>query len=274
MINTETGEKIKNIHIAKRGNRTVYRVVVTRHGETFNRDSETLERALEIKQLALEFYSRHGRVPKDYKELGLSKYDRMAGISIDRSELPIECECSRCHENTMYNYLATYYDYVRADRVCTKCRYDLDYQQKFSESDTNCIYECKVQDLYYRVSIDRRKKKFISYSKSLDEAIEIKNKVFAFYYEHFRLPEPEELLKLGIDVRESAIDLSMKNIYRNERDQMYLVYRYKNGANVNKSFKSLEDAKVFRDQLFEFVDSHDRLPTKAEVKDLVLKVKI
>lgn len=274
MINPDTGEKIKNIQIVSRGNRIIYRVIIERHGRTFNRDTDSLERALEVKQLALDFHSKNGRVPKDYKELGLSKYDRMTGISIDKSELPIECECRRCHDLVTYCSITPYYEYVRADRICTKCRNDLAYQQKFSESDTDYIDSCKVQDHYYRISMHRRGKTFTGYSKSLEEAIEIRNKVLAFYYENFRLPRPEELLEMGINVRKSAIDPSMKNIYHSKKDQSYLVYRYKNGKHFTKSFRSLEAAKDFRNRLFEFVDSQDRLPTKSEVEDLMSKVKI
>ena len=69
-------------------------------------------------------------------------------------------------------------------------------------------------------------------------------------------------------------DPSMKYIlYRRDRSR-YEVNIIRKGMRVRRSFESLEDAKVFRDLLAEFVDKNNRIPTKAEVEDLVSKVKI
>lgn len=62
-------------------------------------------------------------------------------------------------------------------------------------------------------------------------------------------------------------------LYRKDRSR-YEVNIIRNGMRIRRSFESLEDAKVFRDLLTEFVDMHDRIPTKAEAEDLVSKVNI
>lgn len=256
-----------------------YRVDITRKRKKFYRTTRSLESAIEAKRLALEFYEKHGRLPDNYKELNLPRVESSYEFFIRLEDLPITQICSRCKKYMTYASMSAYKTFAESGDLCHYCRKDLADLEKFQalseEEEQASKYISKHSDHSYRIDICKRGQNIRFNQRSLDEAIVSRDKILKFYDEHFRLPSRNELNPvLGIKLMTDDRDPSMKYIlYRRDRSR-YEVNIIRKGMRVRRSFESLEDAKVFRDLLAEFVDENKRIPTKAEVEDLVSKVNI
>ena len=267
---------VENIIYIKSVNR--YRVDITRKRKKFYRTTRSLESAIEAKRLALEFYEKHGRLPDNYKELNLPRVESSYEFFIRLEDLPITQICSRCKKYMTYASMSSYKTFAESGDLCHYCRKDLADLEKFqalSDEEQASKYISKHSDHSYRIDICKRGQNLRFNQRSLDEAIVSRDKILKFYDEHFRLPSRNELNPvLGIKLMTDDRDPSMKYIlYRRDRSR-YEVNIIRKGMRVRRSFESLEAAKDFRNRLFEFVDSQDRLPTKSEVEDLMSKVKI
>ena len=267
---------VENIIYIKSVNR--YRVDITRKRKKFYRTTRSLESAIEAKRLALEFYEKHGRLPDNYKELNLPRVESSYEFFIRLEDLPITQICSRCKKYMTYASMSAYKTFAESGDLCHYCRKDLADLEKFqalSEEEQSSKYISKHSDHSYRIDICKRGQNLRFNQRSLDEAIDTRDKILKFYDEHFRLPSRNELNPvLGIKLMTDDRDPSMKYIlFRKDRSR-YEVNIVRKGEKIRRSFESLEDAKVFRDLLSEFVDENKRIPTKAEVEDLVSKVNI
>lgn len=252
-----------------------YRVDITRKRKKFYRTTRSLESAIEAKRLALEFYEKNGRLPDNYKELNLPRVESSYKFFIRLEDLPITQICSRCKKYMTYASMSAYKTFAESGDLCRKDLADLEKFQALSEEEQSSKYISKHSAHSYRIDICKRGQNLRFNQRSLDEAIVSRDKILKFYDEHFRLPSRNELNPvLGIKLMTDDRDPSMKYIlYRRDRSR-YEVNIIRKGMRVRRSFESLEDAKVFRDLLAEFVDENKRIPTKAEVEDLVSKVNI
>ena len=255
-----------------------YRVDITRKRKKFYRTTRSLESAIEAKRLALEFYEKHGRLPDNYKELNLPRVESSYEFFIRLEDLPITQICSRCKKYMTYASMSAYKTFADSGDLCHYCRKDLADLEKFqalSEEEQASKYISKHSDHSYRIDICKRGQNIRFNQRSFNEAIASRDKILRFYSEHFRLPSRKELTDvLKIKLMTDDRDPSMKYIlYRRDRSR-YEVNIIRKGMRVRRSFESLEDAKVFRDLLAEFVNENKRIPTKAEVEDLMSKVKI
>lgn len=267
---------VENIIYIESVNR--YRVDITRKRKKFYRTTRSLESAIEAKRLALEFYEKNGRLPDNYKELNLPRVESSYEFFIRLEDLPITQICSRCKKYMTYASMSAYKTFAESGDLCHYCRRDLADLEKFqalSEEEQASKYISKHSDHSYRIDICKRGQNLRFNQRSLDEAIVSRDKILKFYDENFRLPSRNELEPvLGIKLMTEDRDSSMKYIlYRKDRKR-YEVSIARDHSRVRRSFESLEDAKVFRDLLAEFVDENKRIPTKAEVEDLVSKVNI
>lgn len=267
---------IKNIIYIESVDR--YRVDITRKRKKFYRTTRSLESAIEAKRLALEFYEKNGRLPDNYKELNLPRVESSYEFFIRLEDLPITQICSRCKKYMTYASMSAYKTFAESGDLCHYCRKDLADLEKFqalSEEEQASKYISKHSAHSYRIDICKRGQNIRFNQRSFNEAIVSRDKILKFYDENFRLPSRNELNPvLGIKLMTEDRDSSMKYIlYRRDRSR-YEVNIIRKGMRVRRSFESLEDAKVFRDLLAEFVDENKRIPTKAEVEDLVSKVNI
>lgn len=274
MHNQTTG--IKNIIYIESVDR--YRVDITRKRKKFYRTTRSLESAIEAKRLALEFYEKNGRLPDNYKELNLPRVESSYKFFIRLEDLPITQICSRCKKYMTYASMSAYKTFAESGDLCHYCRKDLADLEKFqalSEEEQASKYISKHSAHSYRIDICKRGQNIRFNQSSFDEAVVSRDKILKFYDENSRLPSRNELNPvLGIKLMTEDRDSSMKYIlYRKDRKR-YEVSIARNHSRIRRSFKSLEDAKVFRDLLAEFVDENKRIPTKAEVEDLVSKVNI
>lgn len=272
MHNQTTG--IKNIIYIESLDR--YRVDMTRKRKKFYRTTRTLESAIESKRLALKFYDEHGRLPNDYKELNLPRVESSYRFFIRESDLPIKQQCSRCKTFVTYASMSSYKIFAESGDLCHYCRKDLaDLEKLKSLTDEERLikYISKRSDRSYRIDLSKRGRNLRFNQRSLDEAIDARDKILRFYDENFRLPSRKELTDvLKIKLMTDDRDPSMKYIlFRKDRSR-YEVNIIRKGMRVRRSFESLEVAKNYRDLLVEFVDTHDRVPTKAELNDLMSKI--
>lgn len=255
-----------------------YRVDITRKRKKFYRTTRSLEAAIEAKRLALEFYEKNGRLPDNYKELNLPRVESSYKFFIRLEDLPITQICSRCRKYMTYASMSAYKTFAESGDLCHYCRKDLADLEKFqalSDEEQASKYISKHSDHSYRIDICKRGQNIRFNQRSFDEAVVSRDKILKFYNETFRLPLRNDLNPvLGIKLMTEDRDSSMKYIlYRKDRKR-YEVSIARNHSRIRRSFESLEDAKVFRDLLAGFVNENKRIPTKAEVEDLMLKVKI
>ena len=174
--------------------------------------------------------------------------------------------------------MSAYKTFADSDDLCHYCRKDLADLEKFqalSEEEQASKYISKHSAHSYRIDICKRGQNIRFNQRSFNEAIASRDKILRFYSERFRLPSRKELTDvLKIKLMTDDRDPSMKYIlFRKDRSR-YEVNVIRNGMRIRRSFESLEDAKVFRDLLAEFVNENRRIPTKTEVEDLMSKVKI
>lgn len=274
MHNQTTG--IKNIIYIESLDR--YRVDMTRKRKKFYRTTRSLESAIEAKHLALEFYEKHGRLPDNYKELDLPRVESSYRFFIRESDLPIKQQCSRCKTFVTYASMSSYKIFAESGDLCHYCRKDLsDLEKMKSLTDEERLikYISKRSDHSYRIDLSKRGQNLRFNQRSLDEAIDTRDKILEFYDKNFRLPSRKELTDvLKIKLMTDDRDPSMKYIlFRKDRSR-YEINIIRKGTRVRRSFESLAVAKSYRDLIVEFVDVHDRIPTKTEVEDLMSKVKI
>ena len=274
MHNQTTG--IKNIIYIESVDR--YRVDITRKRKKFYRTTRSLESAIETKRLALEFYEKHGRLPDNYKELNLPRVESSYKFFIRLEDLPITQICSRCRKYMTYASMSAYKTFAESGDLCHYCRKDLADLEKFqalSEEEQASKYISKHPDHSYRIDICKRGQNLRFHQRSLNEAIDARDKILKFYDENFRLPSREELKSvLGIELMTKDRDSSMKHIFYRKDRKRYEALITKNYSRIRRSFESLEDAKVFRDLLVEFVTENKRIPTKTEAEDLMSKMNI
>lgn len=267
---------VENIIYIERVNR--YRVDITRKRKKFYRTTRSLESAIEAKRLALEFYENHGRLPDNYKELNLPRVESSYKFFIRLEDLPITQICSRCRKYMTYASMSAYKTFAESGDLCHYCRKDLADLEKFqalSEEEQASKYISKHPDHSYRIDICKRGQNLRFHQRSLNEAIDARDKILKFYDENFRLSSREELKSvLGIELMTKDRDSSMKHIFYRKDRKKYEALITKNYSRIRRSFESLEDAKVFRDLLVEFVDKNKRIPTKTEAEDLMSKMNI
>lgn len=273
---SQKSTSIKNIIYIESVDR--YRVDITRKRKKFYRTTRSLESAIEAKRLAIEFYEKHGRLPDNYKELNLPRVESSYEFFIRLEDLPITQRCSRCKRFVTYASMSSYKIFAEAGDLCHYCRKDLADLEKFqalSDEEQSAKYISKHSDHSYRIDLCKRGQNIRFNQRSLNEAIDARDKILKFYDENFRLPSRNELNPvLGIKLMTEDRDSSMKYIlYRKDRKR-YEVSIARNHSRVRRSFESLEDAKAYRDLIVEFVDENKRIPSKTEVEDLMSKVKI
>ena len=255
-----------------------YRVDITRKRKKFYRTTRSLESAIEAKRLALEFYEKNGRLPDNYKELNLPRVESSYEFFIRLEDLPITQICSRCKKHMTYASMSAYKTFADSGDLCHYCRKDLADLEKFqalSEEEQASKYISKHSDHSYRIDICKRGQNIRFNQRSFNEAIASRDKILRFYSERFRLPSRKELTDvLKIKLMTDDRDPSMKYIlFRKDRSR-YEVNIVRKGEKVRRSFESLEVAQTCRDLLVEFVNMHDRIPTKAEADDLVSKINL
>ncbi len=179
-----------NIRFDEKRNR--YLLEVMRQKQLFHGSFESLEDAIAAKERLFAFYEENGRLPKR-SEIGLKegrgKYDGLFTVTQTES---VET-CARCKADVLCKTHTYRSEFKRRGRLCEHCLHDTRERKTWSKTNVlNVTYEHKANSTLYRVSIFRRGQKFVCFAKSLDDAVEIRDNVIAFYNRHLRLPDKNE----------------------------------------------------------------------------------
>ena len=262
--------EFRNIVHLKGTNR--YRVVLQRDGLIFRRTVRSLESAEEVRDLALLYYEEHGRLPANYKDLNLNRFETSPDYAISIKDLPITQRCVRCEQFVTYNAITSYYRFARSDDLCSACRKDLkevENRKKMTSDERLNQYIVRFENGSCEIKFCKRSQELRFRQPSFKDAVSARNKILRFYEEYFRLPSREELSNvLKIKLFRDTSRKEMKNIFYRESSDDYLVHACRKNRRFRKVFKDLDDAKEYRDLLMKFIKSNKRLPTDEEGKRL------
>ena len=133
---------------------------------------------------------------------------------------------------------------------------------------TNVIYREKTND--YLLSILRQGQGFYRAFNTIEEAIEIRDKVLNFYRKHGKIPNAQDL---GLKRREPRLkDSENREKYISSKDvygrRPYRVSITKDRVYFVQNFATLEEAIKRRDEVLEFYNDFDRLPNREEQEEL------
>ena len=117
----------------------------------------------------------------------------------------VKCKCSKCSKTVKLHTAKQYRKFADRDRLCQSCSLSATvdklveiktknpkaYRSNRTTGIKNISYS-RRHDVYV-ISISRSKSFFIERSKSLDDAIRIKERVLKFYDESGRLPNRDEI---------------------------------------------------------------------------------
>lgn len=122
----------------------------------------------------------------------------------------------------------------------------------------------------YAVSITRKRDRFFRAFNTLEEAINIRDRVLQFYEEFSRIPSAKEI---GLKRREHRLQTDSHNERHISLDETcgkrpYRVLIVKNRVSFVKNFSTLEEAIKTRDEVLDFFKEFDRLPNREEQETL------
>ena len=116
-----------------------------------------------------------------------------------------KCKCSKCSKIIEFRTAKRYQKFVDRGKICQSCQLSANADQRFESLNKNPkpyvsnlstgvknIYYSR-QDDYYKITVTRDKSAFRKRSKSLEDAIRIKELVLKFYDEFGRLPSKDEI---------------------------------------------------------------------------------
>lgn len=122
----------------------------------------------------------------------------------------------------------------------------------------------------YAVSITRKRDRFFRAFNTIEEALQVRDRVLQFYEEFSRIPSAEEI---GLKRREHRLQTDSRNERHISLDETcgkrpYRVLIVKNRASFVKNFSTLEEAIKTRDEVLDFFKEFDRLPNREEQEEL------
>ena len=122
----------------------------------------------------------------------------------------------------------------------------------------------------YAVSITRKRDRFFRAFNTLEEAINVRDRVLQFYEEFSRIPSVKEL---GLKRRENRLQTDSRNERHISLDEtcgkrQYRVMIVKDRLSFVKNFSTLEEAIKTRDEVLNFFKEFDRLPNREEQETL------
>lgn len=133
---------------------------------------------------------------------------------------------------------------------------------KLESRDLRCVYA--RPDGKVLCQILRKGQSFRATVESVEEGIELRDKIFDFYERNKRLPLDEEIgFVRVIDRRRHS--LSEKHITFQPDYNRYVFHMVKDGQSISANFANKEQAVELRDRAIEFYEEHGQLPTLYEI---------
>lgn len=252
----------RNIIVSKRVK--PYRVFIIRNHQKFTKYVDTVEEGVKIRDRALEYYQRNGRLPKDVSELLPSKKTKV------NKHFYEQVQCSRCKAELEFTNKESFKKFEKSDELCKDCiKDDRRKTSDLTDDPMKYISWHKTSNLYM-VSIKRRGRKILIYQPTIEDAKIAREKIESFYDQNLRLPTREEAIEdLGIEVLRTGRDSELKNIAVIRNGFRYVAHLTRDGVRHSKTFEDLETAKLYRDYLIELDKEYNRFPTAEESKEKV-----
>ena len=175
------------------------------------------------------------------------------------------------------------YDFFKENnRLPSKEELNLKRRDKLSRPNSkddrkNISYNRKLNA--YAVTITRDCKTFLAYADSLEDALDIRDKVYDFFEENNRLPSKAEINVTRRDKdgkreyktrRQNKLaqvnsKSGHKNISYSEQKRSFVCMIMRDGKMFNTHFDTLEEAIEIRDKVYDFFEENKRLPSKDEL---------
>lgn len=213
----------KNVSYNSRFN--VYAVNIMRNGRAFQAYTDSLESAIEIRDKVYDFFKENDRLPSK-EELGIRRQPKQ---DKDGQNEHAQSNQKSGHKNISYN-------------------------TKFN---------------VYVTTVTRNGKMFQANAKSLEDAIEIRDKVYDFFEENNRLPSKAEINVTRLDclnkLAQSNSKSGHKNISWSELKRSFVCVIMRDGKMFQAHFDTLEEAIEIRDKVYDFFEENKRLPSKDEL---------
>ena len=255
----------RNIIVSKRVK--PYRVFIIRDHQKFTKYVDTVEEGVKIRDRALDYYRRNGRLPKDVSELLPSKKTKV------KKDFYKHAQCSRCQSELEFTNKESFRKFEKSDELCKDCIKD-DQRKNSDLTDDPMKYISwhKTSNLYM-VSFKRRGRKILIYQPTIEDAKIAREKIESFYDQNLRLPTREEAIEdLGIEVLRTGRDSELKNIAVIRNGFRYVAHLTRDGIRHSKTFVDLESATLYRDYLIELDKEYNRFPTAEESKEKINEI--
>lgn len=244
-----------------------YRVFIIRNHQKFTKYVDTIEEGVKIRDQALDYYRRNGRLPKDVSELLQSKKTKV------KKDFCRHVQCSRCQVELQFTNKESFRKFEKSDELCKDCiKDDRRKNSDLADDPMRYISWHKTSNLYM-VTIKRRGRRISIYQPTVEDAKLAREKIETFYNQNLRLPTREEAIEdLGIEVLRAGRDSELKNIAVIRNGFRYVAHLTRDGVRHSKTFEDLETAKLYRDYLIELDKEYDRLPTDEESKEKINEI--
>ena len=262
-VSSSTNER--NIIVSKRVK--PYRVFIIRNHQKFTKYVDTIEEGVKIRDRALDYYRRNGRLPKDVSELLQSEKTKV------KKDFCRHVQCSRCQAELQFANKESFRKFEKSDELCKDCiKDDRRKNSDLTDDPMRYISWHKTSNLYM-ISIKRRGRKILIYQPTIEDAKIAREKIESFYDQNLRLPTREEAIEdLGIEVLRTGRDSELKNIAVIRNGFRYVAHLTRDGIRHSKTFVDLESAKLYRDYLIELDKEYNRFPTAEESKEKVNEI--
>lgn len=250
--------------------RDIYKILIRRGRKFFNVEAKSLDEAESIKSKVLDFYDKHGYLP-ERRQIGMKPgRNGSQGLYDIIQPEAINAECTRCKEQVSYRSKAAYQRFLDADKECLNCRRFAGKNKSWGKTKMfNITYSESRRSKPYRVSLYRNGEMFYQQVDTLENAIELRDKVLDFYNTNDRLPSEEECQEqFGIKLR-GNIGNKRANISKPATSKFYEVKVSRSRKVYISRHETLSEAQAYRDKAINYYEEHRVLPTVEQVKHLL-----
>lgn len=264
-------EDLKNICFHKQ--RQLWFVKIQKQRHIFEAYTESKEEAIQLRDKVRKFMKEHGR-PPEFDEVGHQPQKRKVE---PKPKTVYIMTCVKCNRVTKSTNPITFDGFEKSGHICGRCRIGNAVKQRFEQdaleddqsSMRNISYHKKSGS--YTVRIIRSGKKFTCSAETLEEARKIKKSVLEFVKANGRVPTIQESTEmLGLKSNEDRyLNLSTgeRHISADRTDDTFIVQIVKDGQKFSMRVKSLEHAKILRDEVYVYYQTHSMLPKSSDFID-------
>ena len=265
----------KERYISSRNKNSAWFIRFIRGNKVFTAYAKDLNEAIKIRDRALQYYEKHGVIPKR-SQIG-------AGDDVELTKVPVIVQCSSCKRKYSFSRRGVGLERFRANHnICAQCQL-FDYASK--SGDVEYITQ-KSQSQSFTIQFTK-KNQIVSISEtSFAEAVKIRDNILYFYYDHDRLPSQDELESIvgrKLDIvksknRANKTDRSKLSDNRyisknyqtvNSDKAFYNVTFARNNQRFLASTGSFQEALEVRNTALDLYDETGEIPTFQEVKERI-----